>query len=223
MKCLLCHETFYPPFTFRYFLTLQQEDPVCPRCRQRFSLIEEPICERCGRPYREPLCEDCKTWKTIGNALEKNRSVYQYNEWMQEVFARFKFRGDYVIAEASRADFTNAFFRHFSRNVLLVPIPLSKERLIERGFNQAEALASFLPLPLWNALERRDHEKQSKKQKRERLTAPQFYVKDSKQIEGKDIVLIDDIYTTGATVYHAATQLRRYGASSVSSFTLIRA
>jgi competence protein ComFC len=120
-------------------------------------------------------------------------------------------------------DFTTAFFRHFSRNVLLVPIPLSEERLIERGFNQAEVLVSFLSLPLWNVLGRRDHEKQSKKQKSERLIAPQFYVKDSRQIAGKDIVLIDDIYTTGATVYHAATQLLQYGASSVSSFTLIRA
>ncbi|EZP75135.1 competence protein FC [Parageobacillus genomosp. 1] len=223
MKCLLCHEAFYPPFTFRLLLTLDQEDTVCPRCRQRFSLIEEPICERCGRPYCTGLCDDCQRWRDIGDVLEKNRSVYQYNEWMQDVFSRFKFRGDYAVVEAFRTPFTAAFFHHFPRDVLIVPIPLSEPRLLDRGFNQAEALASLLPLPMQRALERLDHAKQSQKQKRERMNAPKFRVKDASAIHGKDIILIDDIYTTGSTVYHAAVQLRQYGANSVSSFTLIRA
>lgn len=223
MRCLVCHESFDPPFTFRLLLTLDEVDPVCPRCRGRFSLIEEPICERCGRPHSTSLCDDCQRWQETGGVLEKNRSVYQYNEWMQELFSRFKFRGDYAMVEAFRSVFPAAFFRHFSRDVLIVPIPLSEARLRDRGFNQAEALASLLPLPMQNVLERLDHHQQSKKQKKERMSAPQFRVKDASAIQGKDIVLIDDIYTTGSTVYHAAAQLCQYGASSVSSFTLIRA
>jgi competence protein ComFC len=224
VKCLICYEEFRPLFTFQMLLTLQRPDVLCERCRQQFLLIEGTICERCGRPFHEQICNDCIQWEMDGpEVLTKNRSVYMYNDWMKEVIARFKFRGDYAIVEAFRADFTRTFHGHFHSDVSLVPIPLSECRLMERGFNQAEALASFLSLPIFNALERLDDEKQSKKQRNERFSAPKFYVKDKQAIAGKAIVLIDDIYTTGATVYHAAKQLREAGASDVSSFTLIRA
>ena len=70
--------------------------------------------------------------------LQKNQSLYHYNEFLQNVIARFKFRGDYVIARIFSEKIQHILSQQEVH--LLVPIPLSPERLQERCFNQAEAL-----------------------------------------------------------------------------------
>ncbi|KHF29010.1 Ribose-phosphate pyrophosphokinase [Anoxybacillus sp. BCO1] len=144
-----------------------------------------------------------------------------YNDWMKEVMNRFKFRGDYALIEAFRHDVRAVFSKHFSSDVCLVPIPLSPSRLAERGFNQAEAIASLLPLPMIFALRRIDDEKQSKKTRRERFTGRKFCL-TGENVAEKRIVIVDDIYTTGATVHEAAKLLYDAGARDICSFTLIR-
>lgn len=187
-------------------------------------------CETCGRLLEEAapsVCADCLRWQEDeqwGRALVKNRSVYLYNDWMKDVVALWKFRGDYVIVEAFRRPFVQAFRRHFGRDWCIVPIPLSPERLHERGFNQAEALARLLPSPYFPWLSRKHSEKQSKKSRRERLeTDNPFFLADHPPLDGKRIVLIDDIYTTGITVRHAARILLEAGAAEVGALTLVRA
>ncbi|MGN7175963.1 ComF family protein [Paenibacillus sp. FSL R5-0490] len=104
----------------------------------------------------------------------------------------------------------------------LVPIPLSPERLYERGFNQSAALileAGFTPAEL---LQRIHSEKQSKKSRLERIHHHQVFEPLNINIENKVILLIDDIYTTGSTLYHAAKVLKTGGAASVLSLTLAR-
>ena len=117
------------------------------------------------------------------------------------------------------------YHQHFSGK-LPVPIPLSKERLYERGFNQAAELARLLPVAPHEVLKRVVHEqKQSKKSRTERLRleAPVFrFIGDPSVIRGREIVLIDDIYTTGATVRRAAKVLLENGAASVCSMTVAR-
>ncbi|MCC9088380.1 ComF family protein [Bacillus pumilus] len=116
------------------------------------------------------------------------------------------------------------FKRSFSiKKPVLIPIPLSKERLKERGFNQSVVLASLIGMPILQPLVKIHQSKQSKKSKNERLDQKGlFQLKQSDATLQKDIVLIDDIYTTGATIYDAAKILKDAGAKSVSSFTLIR-
>lgn len=153
-----------------------------------------------------------------------NRSVYAYNNFMKDILARFKFRGDTALADLFKKDVQSAFKRSFSiKEPVLVPIPLSKERLKERGFNQSMMLASMIGGPILEPLIKVHQSKQSKKRKNERLHQQNlFQLRQSNPIVLKDVVLIDDIYTTGATVYHAAKILKEAGAKSVSSFTLIR-
>ncbi|WP_237739228.1 ComF family protein [Bacillus xiamenensis] len=116
------------------------------------------------------------------------------------------------------------FKRSFSiKEPVLVPIPLSKERLKERGFNQSVMLASMIGGPIFQPLIKVHQRKQSKKSKNDRLNQKGlFQLKQPDPIVLKDVILVDDIYTTGATVYHAARILKDAGAKSVSSFTLIR-
>ncbi|AMX82294.1 phosphoribosyltransferase [Geobacillus subterraneus] len=230
MNCLLCHSPYNPIASWRQLLFLEDVDVLCPRCRSSFLFIDGRLCETCGRPLDEAAsspCTDCLRWQEDeqwGGVAVKNRSVYVYNDWMKEVVALWKFRGDYAIVNAFRRPFVRAFHRSFGREWHIVPIPLSPERLYERGFNQAEALARLLPFPSFPWLARKHSEKQSKKSRRERLeTDNPFFLSAHPPINGKRIVLVDDIYTTGITVRHAARVLLEAGAAEVGALTLVRA
>ena len=151
--------------------------------------------------------------------LRQNRSVYLYNDAMKDSL-RFKFRGDAKIIQAFERDFAAGFKAAYPSNThTLIPIPLSGERLAERGFNQSELLsarnARHFPLIRLN------NENNPKRAKQK--GCPQKSFQQPKTLEGMNVILIDDIYTTGATLHQAAEVLLTAGkASSVSSFTLIR-
>nr|WP_306470819.1 ComF family protein [Ectobacillus ponti] len=174
---------------------------------------------------RENRCMDCVRWEEgeLGSVLQRNCSLYEYDEWMKEVVARFKFRGDAVLAEIFQEELLSCFRSHFSRSTAVLPVPLSGERLRERGFNQAALLAARLPVPQLAAVVRAHTEKQSKKSRLERLQgASPFRLEGSRDFGGEHILLVDDIYTTGTTLRQLAALLREHGAASVQSLTLCR-
>ena len=191
--------------------------------------INHSSCPSCFRPQsNQDICSDCQSWGNDpkwNGALERNVSVYEYNDAMKDILSTFKFRGDAALASVFEKDFKSSYKANFKSIKLdaTIPIPLSPERLYERGFNQAKLLADFLLLPQLDVLERTHHEKQSKKSRQERLTSSNvFSISDRSIIEGKNILLIDDIYTTGTTLRHAAKRLKDSGAASIYSLTLIR-
>jgi competence protein ComFC len=231
-RCLNCHELILPSIGWRAIFSEDKEHLICSACEGKLEKIEGDQCRICSRPFcnidekfrRDDLCHDCFRWEgdpEWQGYLEKNHSLFLYNEFLKEVIAKFKFRGDYVLAKI----FSECFKEKLNKIAPdhLVPIPLSEERLYERGFNQAEALlieSGFSPA---NLLSRIHTEKQSKKSRSERIHLPQvFQVKPDIQIAGKKIVLIDDIYTTGSTLRHAAKLLNEAGAASIQSLTLAR-
>ncbi|WP_312886201.1 ComF family protein [Bacillus sp. NTK034] len=150
----------------------------------------------------------------------KNDSLFLYDDFLKETIARYKFRGDYILARVF-----SAFIREKLKTLefdYLVPIPLSPERLYERGFNQSAALIHEAGFTATEMLQRVHSEKQSKKSRQERIHHSQVFQPLNADIENKVILLIDDIYTTGSTLYHAAKVLKDRGAASVRSFTLAR-
>jgi competence protein ComFC len=213
-------------------LSPEKEKLICSICEGKLEKISGETCRICCRPFstideqfrNDDLCYDCARWEEDPEwrgFLEKNESIFQYNAFFKEVLARFKFRGDYILSKVfahSLADRLTTMDRN-----LFVPIPLSNKRLYERGFNQAEAIiveAGFSPTHL---LTRVHSEKQSKKTRSERIHLPQvFQIRDEINIEDKNIVLIDDVYTTGSTLRHAAKLLRKAGAKQICSITLAR-
>lgn len=208
---------------------LLSEQKACDDCYGKLNKITGQTCPSCYRPQNhQDTCKDCQTWEVDPkwrNALQQNVSVFEYNEALKEILALYKFRGDAAIAEVFKKDVVASFKKNFSNAKIdaSIPIPLSPERLYERGFNQSELLANFLPLPQLNVLQRTHHEKQSKKSRHERITSSDvFSLSDSSKIKEKHILLVDDIYTTGSTLRHAAKLLLEKGASTVSSITLIR-
>lgn len=203
---------------------------LCITCDDKFVKIKGETCRKCDRPLasleakyqRNHQCLDCIRWeedKDWTGTLEKNFSIVVYNEFAQEVIARYKYRGDYVLS------FAFAAMMKKKLNAIpfdvLVPIPLSDARLFERGFNQSEALITASGYQASKLLTRIHTEKQSKKSRSERIHLPQVF-QIEELIPNQRVLLIDDIYTTGSTLRHAAKLLKKAGADSVSSLTFCR-
>jgi competence protein ComFC len=227
MNCLICFDELQVGDTWFSFLLPTYTKAVCAHCDQTLQRIQGVLCMCCGRMQAtsssesEVMCEDCRTWRRLADPLRCNRSLYIYNDAMKRHMNRFKFRGDVAIATAFGPEL-RALFWHSFRDYTPVPIPLSAERLKERGFNQSEVLADLLQVPFQPLLARRHTEKQSKKSKWERMNTENPFFLSNEVVGGKKYVLIDDIYTTGVTLRQAASILCKYGAVEVAALTLCR-
>jgi predicted amidophosphoribosyltransferase len=153
-----------------------RELPLCDRCRAQISWVEQIHCPVCGRPG---ACPDCP--RRTETHFVCNRSAVLYSAEMKEWLARYKYRGDERMAELF-ARMLHVSFRRLAAEIYaqgVVPhvvsfVPLSRERLAERGFNQAEQMAKGLGkltgLPVIPLLIRTRHtDKQSKKSREERI------------------------------------------------------
>ncbi|KGP73555.1 ComF family protein [Pontibacillus yanchengensis] len=222
MHCLWCDEEQVPEVVWTTVLAPRKEKVVCEACASQFSVLQGSQCPRCARPMEKAeICSDCIRWQEQSAALKRNVSVYEYNNWMKDVIAKWKYRGDYVLVGLFKDQIVSSFTHAFpSKEAFLVPIPLSEERLAERGFNQALAIAECLDLPIEQALSRINSEKQSKKTRADRMrsTNPFQVILPIKQ----PVILVDDIYTTGRTLQFAAEALVREGCPRVEAFTLVR-
>ncbi|MFI8688007.1 ComF family protein [Rossellomorea sp. NPDC077527] len=175
------------------------------------NLLKDDVCLDCYRWERDP------EWLGI---LEHNHSFYHYNDFLKDYLARYKYRGDYALAQAFSQ--TIKTYLAEAEYDLIIPIPLSDERLYERGFNQSTALLEEAEVRPSHILTRWHSEKQSKKTRSERLLQEQGFRLEESDVKGKIILLFDDIYTTGTTLRQAANLLRDAGADTVSSLTLAR-
>jgi ComF family protein len=115
---------------------------------------------------------------------------------------------------------------------LIVPVPLSAKRLAERGFNQAETIASRVAKILHKPVDSQSlvrkvhtpmHRASMDKKARELSVKNAFEVSRPRLIDGRSILLVDDIFTSGATVSNCAKALKKKGAGRVDVFTLARA
>jgi competence protein ComFC len=235
--CLWCHQSFSQPVTWSFVLGIQYNQSVCSSCFDKLHPIVGEICQICGRglsifpeKYQQNgICIDCLKWENDerwSGILTKNRSLYQYNDFLQEILAKYKFRGDAAIVEGFRNKLITLYNIEYKYHIV-VPIPLSHTRHYDRGFNQSELIAELLGKTLHNVLIRsRGEVKQSKKSRTERINITEniFAIKKSEMIElkNKPILLVDDIYTTGATVRQAAKLMIKQGVKSVSSLTIAR-
>lgn len=227
--CLICAEVMTSNVGWVNLLSAVPKKYACSNCLKAMKPIEGEVCNICGRMlhaldpqfHHDGRCNDCCRWEEepeYKEVLRKNFSLYLYNDFLKEVIAKYKYRGDYVLAKIFAEEFHKRI--KIVKPDFIVPIPLSKERLWERGFNQAEALiteAGFKPAKI---LSRTHSEKQSKKSRSERIHLPQVFQADY-PLTGK-VLIVDDIYTTGSTIRHAAIALRSAGANEIFSITIAR-
>lgn len=228
--CLVCFNEMSLQIGWSTLFSQESTTPICAICEEKFMKITGTLCRTCSRTLSQidpkyiviDQCLDCVKWdkdKKWAGTLEENNSVVTYNDFAQEVIARYKYRGDYILANV----FAYLMKKKLSTLTFdaIVPIPLSASRLYERGFNQSEAIIVASGYEPTKLLTRIHTEKQSKKSRSERIHLPQVFQVES-TISAQHLLLVDDIYTTGSTLRHAAKLLKDAGAISVSSLTFAR-
>ena len=189
------------------------------------KIVSIGICNTCGIPTENPVerCVSCfgKTFH-----FTTNRAGFTYEDLMRDLLHELKFRQKKQIA-TSLGKLWALHMSTIPQDSILVPLSLHPKKQRERGFNQAEVLAQQLSqkfnIPCVNALVRTlDTPPQSGLHPRQRAenVAGAFAVNSSKFKAGRNYVIVDDIYTTGASLNECAKVLTDAGAKSVNCLTL---
>jgi ComF family protein len=216
---------------------------MCEGCRSEYQPVRSPICTVCGRIFtgregQDHLCGDCIA---APKHFHKARAAVVSTRGLMRMIHQFKYHRKLQLADPFGFVLLLTYCENWpERDIqVLMPVPLHIKRLRQRGFNQAyllirrwNALAEAHGLELGNmaiyknALVRTDHTRPQTgfgKAQRARNVRNAFAVVKRQEIENKNVLLIDDVYTTGATVNECAGALRRSGAARVDVLTLARA
>ena len=220
MKCLLCGQTMKTVLTFSSLLLLKNGDScLCSDCASTFERIGEEHCPNCMKIGLSTKCQDCQFWCKEG-VKTSHRGIFTYNHAMKDFFSRYKFDGDFLLRKVF-ASFLSEELKKYKEYQFVV-IPLSPERLLDRGFNQVEGLVEAAGFKYLDLLDKREERASSYKSRSERLaTELPFFIKSEVTIP-KKILLIDDIYTTGTTINRVKKLLEEAGAEDVKTFSLVR-
>lgn len=212
MRCLYCQQPFSPPLVWRELFSLQvaQQPALCQACRRQFEPLK-PGCPTCGRPQTSPQrCQDCQRWQRhYPTQLLHNHASYHYNPAMHDLMVQYKRYRDYQLALVLQTLIAPAF-RELEYDYY-VPVPSAPEHLARRQFDTISAVFTGL-VPLSPLLKKiAGTSPQGEKQRRARLQTPQaFYLRPlvAPLSPGARYLLLDDIYTTGRTLYHARDALK---------------
>lgn len=200
--------------------------PICTDCWQSISPYNGAICQKCGRPLSSDVSITCGFCIEDVPAFKCARSYGLYEGTLKEAINLIKYYGIKRLSKPlSEMTFTMLDNKHTDA---IIPVPLYKKRLRQRGFNQSALFAKHLadhtgiPLFLDYLIKTRDTVPQvglSAKERRKNMKNA-FAVINEKLIQGKDVLLVDDVFTTGATVRECSKVLKKSGAKDVYVITL---
>lgn len=234
MPATLALNLFFPPRCSACGAATERAHTLCPACFATLHIVTQPACAICGFPFEYEvgagaLCGACLE-KTP--PYDKGWAVLRYDEAAKSLVSRLKYAD-----KTHLAPYLGRLMAAQGREVLkdaelLVPVPLHWRRMLTRRYNQSLLLAreaskiSGIPL-LPDALKRLRHTPpQASLNRKERLDNVRgaFMATDKGKtaIAGKTVVLIDDVMTTGATIYACCKTIKRAGAKEVRVLTLAR-
>ena len=228
-RCPVCGE-IVNRFDFSLTDRKSPEELICPECRKEISFVKEPVCSKCGKQVALPsvkLCHDCANRERL---FGKGTALLNYNELSERMTADIKYNNkrEYIRPLAGllalRAE---GFFRDRGTDAL-IPVPVHESRRRVRGYNQAQLIAEEVSvlsgIPVRNDLLVRTRRTAAMKeldpgQRYENLRNA-FAVNPEHTKMPRHPVLVDDIYTTGATVNACAKVLKEAGADEVDFISL---
>ena len=213
---------------------------ICEDCFQTIELIAKPYCVKCNKPLSlspdweglevELWCVDCKNKHF---SFEFSRSVGKYSGVLKEAIHLFKYQGEKKLAKP----LGNLLINYLKENPkfrelidLIIPVPLHKDNLKERGFNQSvllgEIIGNYFSIPVKEGVLIKKRLTPSQvnlsKKEREKNMREAFLVQRPQEVKEKNILILDDIFTTGSTVEGCARELKKAKAKNVYILTLAR-
>ena len=200
--------------------------PLCPDCRAELPYLPNGVCGRCAtRPTAGGTCTGCRRLSPSVSAIN---AAFIYQGAARTAVVMLKFRSARYLAPLMGELLREHLEMRPLRADVVVPVPLSPQRLRQRGFNQAALLAErvgpVLHGDVSDVLRRQDRSAQVGLGAARRLAnlAGAFTCGNPARVEGADVVLIDDVVTTGATISACADTLAAAGANRVRVLTFAR-
>jgi competence protein ComFC len=224
VHCLLCgHDGFW----------------ICPQCLGKINLVPFQTCPYCEKyqSWKGETCEACRKKQRVSRRLDALLVGTDYRDRdIAKIIHFFKYN---FISELSQP-LGEILIKTFQRNSVplpdvIIPVPLHPRRLKWRGFNQSELLARYLssnltpgmPIEMRNdvLIRKKSMKPQNKIQEFKRRLeniADVFFVQNADVIKRREILLVDDVATTGSTLFECAKELKKAGAKKVTGIVVAR-
>lgn len=213
----------------RYCVNCGKEgDFICISCEAMLTRIESPVCPKCGKPQmNETLCINCMNWEADIDGI---RSPFRFEGLIRNAIHEFKYKNLRAISGRLAQLLHIYLVENPVPCEVLVPVPLHNKRLKERGYNQstmlAKELSRFSGLPVNDSclIRSLNNVPQAKTENvdERRQNVIGIFQCENKDLSGKEVLLIDDVTTSGATLNACASALKTAGAMSVWGLTLAR-
>jgi ComF family protein len=206
-RCLSCDETVTTKFSF------------CPNCWNKLNFITKPFCKICGRSLAFSVLDPC-CLKCIQHppSYDLARAILKFDECSKKLIHNLKYYDKTILAKAFAQTIYNVHKEEIANFDLILPVPMHRLKRMLRFYNQAFLLAKELaiiaqkpicPDVLLKTKWTKPQASLSQKE-RENNLKNSFTIKNSAQIQGQKVILVDDVLTTGSTAKICAKELKKY-------------
>lgn len=209
------------------------------------DIIFPPVCGVCGRIDQNSLCKKCELQlksqavfgidnykKDYSKYFDNHFYIFLYSGIIRSILLNYKFNDNAYLYKT----FTNFLFKNqkFVENIkrydIIVPVPLSKKREKTRGYNQSELIAKHISYITKIRMDKKCLKKVKNivaqstlnKEERQNNIAGAYVINKSKNIQNKNILIVDDIYTTGSTANECSKTLKKAGAKNIGVLTIAK-
>ncbi|MDR0744870.1 MAG: ComF family protein [Holosporales bacterium] len=215
-KCLICNCEVFEKAVF------------CPKCFSALTFIDRPICQFCGKMLALDIddityCETCMNSK---NEFDFCRSLLVYNLFSKKLIMKIKKNADRHIAKKCCSMIEMRYNLKSLQADFIIPIPSHWTRVLKRGYNPATIIAAelskILQIPMNTKILKRTRKTEYQKNKSiaERKENVKNAFSCSGNVSGKVIILLDDVYTTGATLNECAKVIKSSEAKAIYCITI---
>ena len=202
-------------------------ESICAECLAKIETIKDPLCRRCGRPTEHEVveCRDCRGKKLY---FDKARALFVYNGVVQDIVHSFKYERETRLASVFAEQIINNNW-YFDLDIVTF-VPLFNRKKTQRGYDQAELISieiSRITGICHKRLLKRDRNTKDQNKldhvARRKNVSGAFSSIGDHLVIGKNILLVDDVYTTGRTINECAKVLKATGANNVFVATAAKA
>jgi ComF family protein len=227
-------DVLFPPACLKCGVELEADGALCASCWAQIKFIAPPYCACCGLPFAfdvgaEALCGPCVQDHPL---FDRARAVFIYDDASRELILSFKHADRTQAAPGFGKWLTRAGADLLGDADLLIPVPLHRRRLFARRYNQAALLVHALsretgragaPDALIRVKKTQPHVDMGRAERQQNVAgAFRVHPKWAQALPGAKVILVDDVFTTGATVSSCTRVLRAAGAARVDVLTLSR-